>query len=175
MIFAAASNSGNHEQVAWPSRDPERAICVHSSNDFGTRCSEFTPKAHPDIINFMAVGEKVCSHWPVSKGGGFQTMDGTSTATPVVTAIAALLLAFVRQRVGDKEKQNVEKEIGLVTLQELSSMRALLKHISIEAEGCHWIHPYLLWRLYSNQSAQKDDPSAAAKYAWEEIRRALRK
>jgi hypothetical protein len=95
VIFAAAPNFSNHERVAWPARGPERAICVHSSIDLGTYYSEFTPKAHSGTINFMAVGERVCSHWPVfTKGGGFWTMSGTSMAMPVATAIAALLIAF---------------------------------------------------------------------------------
>lgn len=105
VIFAAASNFGNHEQVAWPARNPERAICVHSSNDLGTYRSVFSPKPDSKTIHFMAVGERVCSHWPVSKGGGFRTMSGTSTATPVATAIAALLIAFTRQDVVDRERK----------------------------------------------------------------------
>ncbi|KAH8587056.1 hypothetical protein B0O99DRAFT_694834 [Bisporella sp. PMI_857] len=72
VIFAAASNFGNHERVAWPARDPERAICVHSSIDLGTYYSKFTPKPHSGTVNFMVTGERVCSHWPVSKGGDFE-------------------------------------------------------------------------------------------------------
>ncbi|KAF4637697.1 hypothetical protein G7Y89_g389 [Cudoniella acicularis] len=175
VILAAASNFGNHEQVAWPARDRERAICVHSSIDLGTDCSEFTPKAHSGTINFMAVGERVCSHWPVSKNGGYRTLSGTSTATPVVTAIAALLLAFTRQGVVDKEKKkDVEDDIGPVRLEELWSMRALLEHICTEVENYYWIRPHLLWSQYKPTKRQENDPSAATKYAWEEIRRALR-
>ncbi len=174
ITFAAASNFGNHESVAWPARDPERAICVHSSIDLGTDCSKFTPKAHSGTINFMTVGEKICSHWPVSKGGGFRTMSGTSTATPVATAIAALLLAFTRQGVVDEEKKkDVEDQIGSVRLQELWKMRTLLKHICIEVENYHWLQPLLLWSQYEPTKMQEEDPSAATNHAWEEIRRAL--
>lgn len=175
IIFAAASNMGNHDQVAWPARDPERAICVHSSIDFGTVSSKFTPKAHPKTINFMVVGEDICSHWPVNKGGGFRTMSGTSTATPVATAIAALLLAFTRQDVVDTDtKRDVEAEVGPVTLQELWSMRALLKHICTKVDDYYWIRPHLLWNQ-SKQSRFQEDPSVGAKDAWEEIRAALRR
>ncbi|KAL7895092.1 peptidase S8/S53 domain-containing protein [Trichoderma sp. TUCIM 5745] len=175
IIFAAASNFGNHEQVSWPARDSDRTICVHSSIDFGTGSSEFTPKAHPDTTNFMVVGEEICSHWPESKGGGFRTMTGTSTATPVAAAIAALLIAFTRQGVSDKERRKeVEEDIGPVRLDDLSNMRALLKHISIETNGYYWINPRLLWGQFSPTKIQ-EDPGAASKYAWEEIRRALRR
>ncbi|KAL7931977.1 peptidase S8/S53 domain-containing protein [Trichoderma chlorosporum] len=175
VIFAAASNFGNHEQVAWPARDPDRAICIHSSTDFGTDSSEFTPKAHPDTTNFMVVGEGICSHWPESKGGGFRAMTGTSIATPVATAIAALLMAFTRQSVFDKEKRKeIEDDIGPVRLDDLSNMRALLKHICMETNGYHWIAPQLLWRNFMPVKSQ-NGPSAASKYAWEEIRKALRR
>lgn len=175
VVFAAASNFGNHEQVAWPARDADRAICIHSSIDYGTDSSGFTPKAHPDITNFMVVGEEVCSHWPESKGGGFRTMTGTSTATPVATAIAALLMAFTRQGVFDQEKRReIEDDIGPVRLDDLSNMRALLKHICTETNGYHWISPRLLWSKFVPVQSQ-NDPGAASKYAWEEIRRALRR
>lgn len=174
VIFAAASNFGNHARVAWPARDPERAICVHSSNDLGTYYSEFTPKTHSGTINFMAVGERVCSHWPVSKGGGFRTMSGTSTATPVATAIAALLMAFARQDVVDKEKKkDVEDKVGPVRLHELWSMSALLKQSCIRVGDYYWIRPELLWSQYEPTKMQEKDPSAAAKYAWEEICKAF--
>ncbi|UKZ68495.1 uncharacterized protein TrAtP1_009527 [Trichoderma atroviride] len=175
VIFAAASNFGNHEQVSWPARDSERTICVHSSIDFGTDSSKFTPKAHPDTVNFMVVGEEICSHWPESKGGGFRTMTGTSTATPVAAAMAALLIAFTRQSVFDREKKKeVEDDIGQVRLDDLSNMRALLKHISMETNGYHWISPRLLWGQFAPTKMQ-EDPGAASRYAWEEIRRALQR
>nr|AJD23190.1 putative subtilisin [Onygena corvina] len=97
VVFAAASNKGSHEDVSWPARDGEVAICVHSSNDYGNRKSDFTPDAARNNINFMVVGEQVCSLWTTHRGGGLKAMDGTSSATPVATAIAALLLAFTRQ------------------------------------------------------------------------------
>jgi hypothetical protein len=176
VIFAAASNFGNHTQVAWPARDQENAICVHSSNDLGTFQSEFTPDPDARTINFMVFGERVCSHWPVSKGGGFRTMSGTSTATPVATAIGALLLAFTRQDVVDKEKKkDVEDKIGPVRLQKLLRMRDLLKHICKEVKTYYWIRPDLLWSEYEPTKTQEKDPTAATKYAWEEILKALQK
>ncbi|KAI0441645.1 peptidase S8/S53 domain-containing protein [Xylaria telfairii] len=174
VVFAAASNFGNHNQVAWPARDRERAICVHSSIDLGTICSTFTPKAYPRTTNFMVVGESVCSHWPVSKGGGFRMMSGTSTATPVATAVAALLLAFTRQNAVDKTKKDkVEDEIGPVRLEELQNMRSLLEHVCEKVGEYYWIHPELLWRGYKSEMQER--PGMATEHAWEEIRRALQR
>ncbi|PTB38351.1 hypothetical protein M441DRAFT_146368 [Trichoderma asperellum CBS 433.97] len=175
VIFAAASNSGNHEQVSWPARISERAICIHSSIDHGTFPSNFTPKAHPGINNFMVVGENICSHWPESKGGGFRAMTGTSTATAVATAIAALLIAFIRQSVYDKEKRDeVEKAVGRVRLDDLNAMGALLKHISTKTNGYYWISPQLLWKEFSS-TGMREDPILASKHGWEQIQKALRK
>ncbi|RFU23755.1 hypothetical protein B7463_g12582, partial [Scytalidium lignicola] len=173
-VFAAASNSGNHGPAAWPARDFERAICVHSSNDYGTKSSDFTPEAYSETINFMAIGENVCSHWPTSKGGGFRKMSGTSTATAVATAIAALLLAFTQQSICEKKKKEVEKEMGL-GIRELPRMRALLKCICKVVGEYYWIQPQLLWADYSPTEKQRDDPTAAINYAWSKIREALRK
>ncbi|KAI1744742.1 peptidase S8/S53 domain-containing protein [Xylaria scruposa] len=176
VIFAAASNFGNHEGVAWPANDPEIAICVHSSIDLGTCCSNFTPRADTETVNFMVVGEAVSSHWPVSKGGGFRKMSGTSTATPVATAIAALLLAFTKQNAVDEDIRNdIEHKVGPVKLEDLWKMRLLLKHICIKVGDYFWIRPGLLWNEYDPTETQQKDPSAATKHAWQKIGLALRR
>lgn len=115
VVFAAVSNFGSHQQVAWPAQDQERAICMHSSNDLGTMPLAFTPKADPKTTNFMAISKNICLHWPMSKGGCFCTISGTSTATPVAMPIAALLLAYTEQSVYKRKRKEVKEEIGLVS------------------------------------------------------------
>jgi hypothetical protein len=57
VIFAATSNPGRHGNVTWLGRSYPEAIGIHSSNDYGTKISEFTPKHIQLNNNFMVVGE----------------------------------------------------------------------------------------------------------------------
>jgi len=176
LVFAAASNSGNHYPVAWPARDVECAVCVHSCPDFGTTPSNFTPSGNNRTKNFMVVGENLYSYWPSSKGGGRRAMGGTSVATPVATAMVALVLAFMRQTVCENNRNDAEKTVRLERLKSLSGMSALLEKISRQVSGdYYWIHPELFWKDYHPAPEHKDDPNLAVEHAWNVIHTALRK
>ncbi|KAK0725016.1 hypothetical protein B0H67DRAFT_569318 [Lasiosphaeris hirsuta] len=79
----------------------------------------------------MVLGENVMSHWPTSKGGGLRLMSGTSTATPIATALVALLLEFTSQSICESEMEEVRKCVKLERLRDLSGVTALLKAISL--------------------------------------------
>lgn len=176
MIFAAASNNGNHSPVAWPARDSGHTICIHSCDDGGKRSSVFTPGVDPNTTNFMAIGENVRSHWPSSKGGGWHVMSGSSTATPVATAIGALLLAFINQSHWQEQRRTVENSVRLKRLRKVRCMTDLLKKISDQkVDGYYWIHSSLLWKDYKPDAEKRKDPASAADHAWEQIRLALLK
>lgn len=176
LVLAAASNSGNHRPIAWPARDTECAICVHSCDDFGKYSSRFTPSSDGEVMNFMVLGEDVLSHWPTSKGGGFRLMSGTSTATAIATALVALLLEFTRQSIGEVQREEVSRIVRLERLQSLSGMTALLKRISPRVDGYHWIHSSLLWKEYDHVlEVQQGNPKLAREHAWGVIRDSLRK
>ena len=176
LIFAAAANSGHHRRNAWPARDDECAICVHSCNDYGSRSSEYTPSADEETTNFIAYGENIRSHWPTTKGGGFRVMTGNSTATPVAVSMAALLLAFVNQSICRRWREEVDRSVNLKKLRKLHYMRKLLKRISERRrDNYYWIHSSLLWKDYQPDSEQGKDPESAIAHAWEVIRKALSK
>lgn len=178
LVFAAMSNDGNNSPggPAWPARDPSLVIGVHSCREGGRKTSDFTPPHVPHSHNFMVVGENVVTHWPLAKGGGFRLDDGTSFATPVATAIAALLLAFVWQGMCKKEREAAKTFINLDELHQIDGMRKVLSHISNEGENekFSYIHPALFWKGFNPTGI--DDTAlkrAQREHAWNLIREAL--
>lgn len=175
LVFAAMSNDGNNTQrPAWPARDRDLAIGVHSCDNWGTRTSRFTPRYVDGSHNFMFVGEGVITQWPEAKGGGFRIDEGTSFATPAVAAMAALILAFAWQHMCKKEREDAETLIELETLRELRGMEKVLARISEKDETLRYsyIHPKLLWKGFSQGFAE--DRSMVRQYAWNVIVESLR-
>ncbi|KAI1842174.1 hypothetical protein JX266_011582 [Neoarthrinium moseri] len=169
IVFAATSNEGNFKRMAWPARDENLVIGIHSSNSEGTKPSDFTPPPS-GRTNIMVVGEDILTHWPTSKGGGFRPYSGTSFSTPVAVAMAALILAFVRQKRCSRERTRLEE--FLVDLPEISGMRKVLQKISNPVASGHyqWIHPDLLWKDFKTKF---EDEEGRRAYAWRMLRDAL--
>ncbi|KAI5458701.1 peptidase S8/S53 domain-containing protein [Mariannaea sp. PMI_226] len=170
LTFAATSNEGNHQDVAYPARS-NFTIGVHSCNDMGTRSSEFTPSAQPRDHNFMAIGENIISQWSSSKGGSYRIGSGTSFATPVVTAMAALILAFANQTMSSQSRAQFLSEEDIRRLKERNGMAAVLAALS---KGVHenkylWIRPTLLWCNFD-----RTGPDSSDEHAWRVLKDALR-
>ena len=97
ILCAAASNDGSNKAVAFPANYPH-VICVHSANGWGGP-SHFTPPLLDVGPNFAVIGEAINSTWPVKRGEGHEKrMTGTSTSTPILAAIIALLQEFTNQK-----------------------------------------------------------------------------
>ena len=102
VIFAAASNHGSNNPRAYPASH-EGVICVHSADGLGN-ASLMNPTAltGENIDNFCVVGENIEAAWPSEsqdQAGGTIRKSGTSHATPVAVAIAALMIGFLRTHV----------------------------------------------------------------------------
>jgi Subtilase family len=173
VVFAATSNEGAHDPVAWPARAPDFAIGIHSSSDSGQRQSEFTANRF-DGNNFAIVGENILSQWPTSKGGGFRLCTGTSFATPIAAAVGALILAFASQKLCHRERVRTQATISLEELHTNSGMTKVLQSISSEkawADGQYlWIHSRLFWKDYDDDG----DKAKALRHAWDVIEKALK-
>lgn len=169
VVFAATSNQGAHDPIAWPAKDSELAIGIHSSIDSGRRPSDFTAIAELDH-NFMVVGENILSQWPTSKGGGFRLCTGTSFASPVAAAVGALVLAFAFQKLCSRHREKANGKIRpLEELRTNSGMRKVLLKISTKTENYLWIRSKLFWHSYED-----DDRTKALGHAWEIIENSLK-
>jgi subtilisin family serine protease len=104
LIFAAASNEGNRDRILFPASEPE-SFCIHSSNGYGVS-SEFNPPPQPERENFSILGEGVRSTTLQSESqpdeagrvkATWAVRRGTSVATPIAAAVAAIVIHFGRQ------------------------------------------------------------------------------
>lgn len=86
LFVAAAGNSANNEPK-YPGAS-EEAIGVAATTDIDTWGSFST---WGDWVDLAAPGAGILSTYPLAKGNGYRIMDGTSMATPFVTAAAALV------------------------------------------------------------------------------------
>ncbi|KAI2466433.1 ankyrin [Annulohypoxylon bovei var. microspora] len=177
IVFAAMSNGGSFEKAKWPAREEMCAIGIHSCDENGTK-SGFTPLRNPNTDNFMVVGDNVLTHWPMSKGRPFRLDSGTSFATPVAAAMAALILAFVEQNIGKGNRKDAQELIGLEVLEELHEnigMIRLFKSISFAGPdpGYLLIHPQLLWKDLQFAHRKSGDSSKCRQHAWDVIVNAL--
>ncbi|KAL8703225.1 MAG: hypothetical protein Q9201_003583 [Fulgogasparrea decipioides] len=137
LICAAAANGGANAGVAFPA-NCSPVICVHSTNEDG-KPSKFTPNPLQYIPNFAVLGENVQSlghaHGP--------TQTGTSTATPILAAVMALILEFVDQK---PRKTPDEKR-----LQDHRVMTKVLLAMSDEVGGYRHVRP---WKIMSYEAGR---------------------
>lgn len=94
ILCAAASNDGSNKAVAFPA-NYFPVICVHSATGWG-RLSHFTPLPLSIGHKCAVIGEAVSSTWPGAEQE--KRKWGTSTSTPILAAIVALMLEFIHQK-----------------------------------------------------------------------------
>jgi hypothetical protein len=134
MIFAAASNGGGNDGLAFPARE-DQVICIGSTDGEGNK-SDFTPGPH--VYNrFSTIGEAVKSSW---LGGETQRKSGTSYATPIAAGITALVMDFMRQ-CSEADPRLVMR------LKEKRAMEAVLRLMCTERDGFDYIAP---WNLFND-------------------------
>lgn len=138
IMFAATSNEGGNEKIAYPANQHSMVIGIHSTNGQGNK-SRFTPNLHPRTENFATLGECIESAWPSRLGkGDTQYKSGTSYATPIAVAAAAALLQYVRCKLPETKYINTRK------LRSCDGMKAALRVMSVERDRYNYIRPWLL-------------------------------
>ncbi|KAF3934999.1 hypothetical protein ABW20_dc0100744 [Dactylellina cionopaga] len=95
LIFAAASNHGSLKPIAFPAwmYKSARVMCMFASDGFGKAKNKFNPPPLGSEDNFALLGKDV----PVISHPTKETESGTSVATFVGAAVAAIVLDFARQ------------------------------------------------------------------------------
>lgn len=106
IVFAAASNSGNRERIAFPACEEDCVICMNSTDGTGTR-SRFNPQQMIWKQNFSILGEYVKSTWLQKEfnekkvirqqKSAWKRQQGTSVATTIAACVAVLIVQFGRQ------------------------------------------------------------------------------
>ena len=95
LMFAAACNDQHmeNESIGFPARELTSVFCVNSHDGNG-KPSEFTPNSFSERANFTVLGEGL--EGP-GKSNTSHFMNGTSCATPIAAAFAAIVLDFCMQ------------------------------------------------------------------------------
>ena len=133
LFCAAASNNGANDNVVFPANYAP-VFCVHSFNEYGSR-SQYTPDPQlSSAPNFAVLGENVKAASPGLADG--KSQSGTSTATPILAAVMALVLEFVDQK---PNKTTHDRRIRTP-----KGMMEVLLAMSKEKEGYHLVKPWTL-------------------------------
>ncbi|PTD07171.1 Ankyrin-3 [Fusarium culmorum] len=142
-VFAAASNHGNRNPVAWPARDRRLAICV-GSNDEMSKLSTFAPSTNIKFPIFVTYGENIYSHWP---GGGYRKMSGTSVSTPIAVGMAAMIIAFLNKtnEWGKDDKAGLLGRIKEWRIRGTEGMGRVLENMCRDINGLKLLSPKLMW------------------------------
>ncbi|KAH6714001.1 hypothetical protein BKA61DRAFT_607018 [Leptodontidium sp. MPI-SDFR-AT-0119] len=97
LIFAAASNWGNRGYIAFPARMHGNVMCIFSATADGKRSSFNPARSGKSTTNFAVLGEEVEKvQIDMDRHPGYDS--GTSIATFIAAAIAALVIDFSRQQ-----------------------------------------------------------------------------
>lgn len=147
LLFAAASNSGNNLDRAYPARD-QNVICIHSTDANGNR-SRFSPTALAHDTNIATIGEAVQSAWPVhlcdktTNPTFVKYKSGTSYATPIAVGIAAFLLQYAKLHLGEEQVDKLKRQKG---------MKAVLRKIAQKSQDSKRRddYDYIALSLYSD-------------------------
>ena len=103
LLFAAASNEGPMAPVPYPARD-HRVFRIYSTHGRNGPSVDFNPSFRRGYGSYGILGEEVRGAWKVTKAsndarssatdGPTRLQTGTSVATPIAAAVAALVLEF---------------------------------------------------------------------------------
>ncbi|KAK2023033.1 subtilisin-like protein [Colletotrichum zoysiae] len=89
LIFAAASNWGNTDLVAFPARIKDHVYCIFATTGALKSARDINPEPRRNADNFAMLGQDI------SLEGHSNPVSGTSAATALAAGMAARVLDFV--------------------------------------------------------------------------------
>jgi subtilisin family serine protease len=141
LIFAAASNDGSNEVVAWPARKRE-VLCIHAADGKGNKAS-FTPGLRNNVENITIPGINVQSVWPPHLQQGSRIRKtGTSCATPIGAGVAAIILDIASIYLTTKRDTSPENDEIWRSLRSADGMLWALRRMSVPRDGYDYIVPW---------------------------------
>lgn len=148
LLFAAASNDGANEDItrAWPARDDSKVFCIHATDSKGSPWKGNPPNEFA-THNFATLGENVLTTGKQDKMVG---KTGTSMATPIAAATAALLIDFSRlPRMKGKKLDHIDKVASFQGMKRL----LLASSTKVNNDNFRYIKP---WHLFSTHHFEYD-------------------
>jgi len=139
LIFAAASNNGTRRAMTFPA-SMTGVFCINCATADGRR-SGFNPEPRADK-NFSIIGENIVSSWTTHQDNKLhRSMSGTSVATPMAAAVAALVLEYVLQ--------NDPESILLKQLDEFKEYDGMSKIFSLMSKQKDGYKNLIPWEILS--------------------------
>lgn len=135
LIFCAASNGGGNTSIAYPANQNE-VICINSANGLGVP-SEYNPGEAQEGRDLCALGEGVKSSWPNLQQ---QRKSGTSIATPIAAAIAAVVLDYVWQNMPDGVSASDKFLVSKLQMRK-GMLEVLVKLMSRKRQNYYYLDP----------------------------------
>ncbi|KAE9971489.1 hypothetical protein EG328_005540 [Venturia inaequalis] len=169
LLFAAAANTAaRNPNIAFPA-SIGKAICIKSADGNGSP-SHRNPKNTVDAgKNFTALGQGVLSMTPMKdEWNGLRVlqkrMSGTSVATPVAAACAALVLEFIRQKDDARSTKLVEIRKAMRENMKDNIERIFLDLMTEKDGDYHFLVPHKLLKRHPDLGGKERDEVAHAIY-----------
>lgn len=167
LVFAAASNFGNIEHIAFPGRlyAHLRLFCMFSTDPNVRALPHFNPTPSSKARHSFAIlGEGIRLAQDIN-----QSLSGTSFATMIGGALAARILDFARQKEIGKRIRQVYR---LHTVEGMSAIFEKMVNGTVD-NGYHCMAPWKLLRSEVENQGSASERLLQRKYVRETISRAL--
>lgn len=154
LLLAAAGNSGGLEAVRYPARDPH-VLCVHAATGYGNMYNG-NPTIKANTSNFALLGVAVPGNAPAGREQTEIRRSGTSQATAMGAAVAAIILQIMRDRQEEAEEAvgSIVYRQALSQLRRLHSMRSVFERMcdTNKRDGYDIVEPWRLLNRYVTES-----------------------